>query len=253
MVSIGSFIYYIRTRIVIMTTIAPAAPSEPVTIAPADLGPIQELYERGQYMQAYALAEKLGQLKDWTGTEPRILAGRLGGCVGGIKLSFWHFVKAWRADPMDFDACWFYVRSRLETRGPWTALKIVHKIGHLPDAPPVKRPQWLSQHAGILGRLRDFDAADRLIAQAESLGTDHAWIHCEVAGLLTVEDRLEEALAGAPAPWNCGRGIGPACRAPPTCSCNWSGTPSPWNCSPRPASASKSARFGPSWRFCRSS
>ena len=64
-------------------------------------------------------------------------------------------------------------------------------------APPTRCADWLSFHACVLGRLRDFDAAEGWLARAEAIAPQQPWPWIERCGLLELEDRNEESLAAA--------------------------------------------------------
>ncbi|HYP64549.1 MAG TPA: C39 family peptidase, partial [Acidocella sp.] len=155
------------------------------------------IYDKGLYLQAYQQAETISPLPRWTGTRARILAGRLAGNLGGPRLGEWHFIRAWRTDRSDPEASWFYGRYLLDAHGPWKALQFVKSQGTFPEASIEIRSYWLSLHAMVYGRVRDFAAAEKWLAQAESLGWDHPWIRLERAALCSLEDRHEEAMAAA--------------------------------------------------------
>src|SRR2546428_13962783 len=57
-----------------------------MTIAPHSLTQVLDLYERGLYLQAYTLAQSLGPLEQWEGTDAQVLAGRLAVQLGGRRL-----------------------------------------------------------------------------------------------------------------------------------------------------------------------
>src|SRR5574341_817038 len=90
-------------------------------ITSRDLEKIKELYERGQYRQAYQASEVFGPLGSWRGTAARIMAGRLASHLGAMRLGAWHYVKAWRGDPADPEACWYFAWNLLERWGPLSA------------------------------------------------------------------------------------------------------------------------------------
>jgi tetratricopeptide (TPR) repeat protein len=166
-------------------------------IAQADLDRILNLYDRGLCLQAYAAAQAMAPLQKWTGAAARVLAGRLAGNLGAPRLASWHFLRAWRSDPTHPDACWYYARQILDRRGPLAAWNFMKRRGELAGASVESRSHWLSLHACVLGRLRDFDAAETWLARAETLAPDHPWILMERAALLVLEDRHEDALAVA--------------------------------------------------------
>lgn len=151
------------------------------------------LYDRGLYLQAYRLAESRAPLKDWRGADARILAGRLAGNLGSQRLGNWHHIHAYRQDPTHAEACWYYGNYLANCRGPLTSWRFLRQVGTLEGAPIELRAPWLALHATVLGRLRDFDAAEEWLARAEALGYVHPWIVLERAALCTLEDRSDEA------------------------------------------------------------
>ena len=140
------------------------------------------LYDAGLYMQAYRHAEDIGPLRNWRGTEARILAGRMAGNLGSMRLSDGHLIHAWRQDRKHPEALWFFARYLLGARGPLAAWKFVQSHPCPAEAAKELQSHWLSQHAAILGRLRDFDAAEDWLNKAEAIG-EEPWTCLERAGL----------------------------------------------------------------------
>jgi tetratricopeptide (TPR) repeat protein len=73
---------------------------------------------------------------------------------------------------------------------------------------PTTDDHWLAFRANILGRLRDFDAAEDWLSRAEKIAPDYPWLCVERSLLYEWEDRYPEALAAAqrslslhPWPW----------------------------------------------------
>ena len=97
------------------------APVLNVLVPPDLYERIRKLYEDGLYLQAYRLAETRGPLKTWRGTAARVLAGRMAGNLGSMRLSDWHFIHAWRQDRRNPEAMWFFARYLLSMRGPLAA------------------------------------------------------------------------------------------------------------------------------------
>jgi tetratricopeptide (TPR) repeat protein len=166
-------------------------------IAPSELTVILDLYGRGLCLQAYQRAVRLAPLHEWTGTEARITAGRLAINLGAPKLAAWQHYHAWRKDPTDPNACYYYARLLLQRRGPFAAWKFMRRIGELPDAPPPVRSDWLAFHGCVAGILRDFESAEAWLAQAEQACPDRPWTCIERSTLFEMEDRYEDALAAA--------------------------------------------------------
>ncbi len=163
-------------------------------ISSAQLQPVRELYDRGLYLQAYESAIRLAPLIDWEGTDALLLAGRLAGMLGAPKLMRKLHLKAWREDRAHPEAIYYYARVIWEWRGPWRAWMFVRRIDELPDADSTTQSDWLGFRAGLYGILRDFDAADEMIARAENLAPDSPWLWIEKAVVLEYQDRYEDAL-----------------------------------------------------------
>lgn len=154
------------------------------------------LYEQGLYLQAYRLAEAIGPIQHWRGPEARILAGRLAGNLGSMRLADWHFVHAWRGNRKHAEALWFFARYLMAARGPLAAWHFVQGHPFPDDAPLVLRSHWCSQQAAILAQLRDFDAAEDWLKRAEAIGVE-PWTCLEWAGLFSLADRHDDAEAAA--------------------------------------------------------
>ena len=164
-------------------------PAAPVAPAAADLKAILDLYRQGLCLRAYRRAEALGPLRCWSGAAARVLAGRLAINLGAPRLAFRMHLRGWREDRGDAEACYYHARALLERRGPLTAWRFLRKQGDLPDAPADVRSDWLAFHAAVLGRLRDFDAAEGWLARAEEACPGRPWTCLERAFLLEQEDR----------------------------------------------------------------
>mgnify|MGYP002784196645 CR=1 FL=1 len=166
-------------------------------ISPTQLQPIKELYNRGFYLQAYAAATQLAPLNEWEGTEALLLAGRMAGMLGAPRLMRRLHLRAWREDRAHPEAIYYYARAILDWRGPWRAWMFMRRIEELPDADISMQSDWLGLKAGLFGLLRDFDAADELIAKAEALTPESPWLWVEKASIFESEDRYDDAVAAA--------------------------------------------------------
>ena len=124
-----------------MNELAPTGQANPTS---EQLQSIHRLYEQGLYIQAYELSKEIGPLDTWRGADARIMAGRLAGNLGGIRLGDWHFLKAWRQNPSSAEAHWFYARTLLALRGPWAAWQFVQKHPLPANASPKSQSHWLS-------------------------------------------------------------------------------------------------------------
>ncbi len=172
-----------------------AVVTEPLApITPEQQQTVFALYDQGLYLQAYELGTSIAPLHRWRGTTARILAGRMAGNLGSQRLGDWHFVHAYRQDPTHPDACWYFANYLANRRGPLPAWRFLRQVGDLPaEAPLESRAHWLALHGTVLGRLRDFDAAEEWLARAEALGPAHPWVVLERAALYALEDKNDEA------------------------------------------------------------
>jgi cellulose synthase operon protein C len=166
-------------------------------ITPDELSRVLALYNQGQYLQAYALAESIAPLNTWLGTAPRLLAGRLVMNLGAPRLGLALHLRAWRETPTDPEAIYYYARYVLQRRGLLAAWEILRQYENLPDAPPQHQADWFAFRADVLGRLRDFDAAEDWLSRAEKIAPSRPWLYVERCWLFELEDRYLEALAAA--------------------------------------------------------
>ena len=182
-----------------MATVVDSATSKtPATDVPADvLKQVAELYHGGLYMQAYRAATTHSPLRSWRNTAARVLGGRLAMNIGSSRLGNVMHVLAWRQDRADPEARYYYARRLAEYRGPFAAWRFMQESGELPDASAVIRADWFAFHAYVIGRLRDFDAAEAWMIRAEQLAPGEAWIACERSYLYEMEDRYADALAAS--------------------------------------------------------
>jgi len=174
-----------------MTT--PGRHQEPV---PSEIrAAVLEAYQSGMCLTAQRIAEVHAPLREWTGVEGRLLAGRLAMYLGSRRLGEALHYLAWKESPSHPDAMYYHARQLLSRRGPLAAWEYLHG---LPETPPgstkLDHAHWLSLRGSILGALRDFDRADELMARAAALAPDDPWTAVERAWVLQLQDRLDEAL-----------------------------------------------------------
>ncbi|NOT62688.1 MAG: hypothetical protein HOP19_20975 [Acidobacteria bacterium] len=163
-----------------------------------DIQPILDLYERGFYLQAHAAALQLAPLKDWQGTDAKVLAGRMCYALGAARQAQRLHYSAWRHDKLHAEARYFYARALSDRSGVLRAWWFLQSIGEeLPNATPNVQADWYGLHAQTLGNLRDFDRAEAALAKAEACAPTDPYVWVERAGLLEMEDRYDEALQAA--------------------------------------------------------
>ncbi len=126
-----------------------------------------------------------------------MLAGRIAATVGAPKLGRKHHLNAYRHDPKDWEARYYYARMVLRFRGALDTLKFLKHYDAdqtLGAMDPQISSNWLALHATVLGQLRDFDGAEQWLAKAEKIGPTNAWLLVERANLFEMQDRYEDAL-----------------------------------------------------------
>lgn len=168
-----------------------------IEVAEDDLERVRALYESGDFLEAYQVAQLVGPLDRWSGAGARVMAGRLAWILGAGRLAKAMHLRAWRDEPEHPHACYYASRTILIQRGPLDCWEFLKRVGPLPEAEVDVRSDWLATHAIALGGLRDFDAAWPFLKDAERLAPERAWILVERSGLLAMEDRYDEALDAA--------------------------------------------------------
>lgn len=173
-------------------------PLQPDPIATDDLRAAIELYEKGLYLQAFRSTADWGPLDMWAGTKATVFAGRLSVHLGASRLSNWLMRRAWRGDPTDPEAQYYFAYCLWRRRGPYYAWRWMHARPELrDDATPDMRSSWYALCGGIAAMLRDFDTADEWLRRASDTAPDSPWIEVCWSQSLEYEDRYEEALQAA--------------------------------------------------------
>jgi cellulose synthase operon protein C len=167
------------------------------TAAPNDLDPvfaqIEASYDSGQYFQAYQQA-CLTDLTQPDRASVMILAGKIANQVGAPRLARWLHLKAGRQFPTSAPAAYRYAQALLHSQGLLKTWQFTQNWVLPHDITPRQTAEWWALQAHLLGHWRDFDAADRLITQAQVFDPDNPWLGVEQAWLLAQQDRLDEAL-----------------------------------------------------------
>ncbi len=154
---------------------------------------VLKLYEAGLYLQAYEKGCNLAPLPQWKGVAGRIMAGRLAGNLGGGQMGAALHYLAHREHPGEPEAWYYYAFVILGQRGPLEAWQFLRDHAMPSSASLELQAHWYALKARILGTLRDFKGAHRMLAAAEELHPDDAWLAVEHSGVLEREDRYDEA------------------------------------------------------------
>ncbi len=160
----------------------------------AALADVQALYDAGRNLEAHAAAQVLGPYREWRGTRARVLAGRLVRRLGAPRLATALHFRAFRDDPEDLEARYFYASSCIARRTPLAMWEFLQR------SPLEERPgdadvaHLLALEAQALAAFRDFERAHALMDRAEALHPDDIWLQVSRSYLLERADRLPEAL-----------------------------------------------------------
>lgn len=115
--------------------------------------------------------------------------------LGAPRLGFSFHLRAHRLDPDDPEALYYRARAFLALRGPFAAWRFM-RTAALPESAPLEvRADWHALQATVATGFRDFETAERRLAEAEALCPDRPWIAVEHTAVLEEQDRLEDALA----------------------------------------------------------
>src|SRR5919106_4362717 len=131
----------------------PPSTSRPL---PLPFASILELYERGQYLEAWEAGRGAGPLESWPDVEPRLLAGRLAMRLGAPRLSRLLQTRVFRRHPRDAQAQYYYIGHIMERRGLTAAWQTRRRLGPPPPDDPQATADYHGQCAQLLGSLRDF-------------------------------------------------------------------------------------------------
>ncbi len=167
-------------------------------ISPSLFTHVVELYDQSMYVRAYHAAEQIAPLGQWEGTTARLLAGRIAATVGSPKLARKLQLAAYRHDPHDWEARYYYVRMILRYRGAleaWQFLQQHDRDPTLATADPKIHSDWLAFHAFVLAQMRDFESAEPWLSRAEKVAPDNVWVWVERAKVFELQDRYEDALS----------------------------------------------------------
>ncbi len=169
----------------------------PVSIPPAELARIKELYLAGRYRAAHDAGTPFGPLRGWAGPAARLIAGRLAMQLGDPRLGRRLHAVTFRDSPAYPEAVYYMARYRLERFGPFGCWRFMQAHTDWAEASPELRADWIALQAFVAARFRDFDRADKFLAQSETVCPDRPWHQVERSSVLEQQDRLDDALAAA--------------------------------------------------------
>lgn len=174
---------------------ADSASSPAGSTAAPRLETLQDLYDRGLYLQAWRQGAPWGALQDWPIVEPRLLAARLCHQLGSPRLGEWLIRGLKRAAPEHPEVQYYHLYSYWRRRGPYAAWRYYQSHPPLAESATADtRSAWLCLAGQAAGMLRDFDIADSLLQQARQAAPESAWVRVCTAGVLEQQDEYDAAL-----------------------------------------------------------
>lgn len=158
---------------------------------------VEQLYERGRYLEAFEISKPLGAMSNWRGAHGRVMAGRLSGNLGAPRLGralHWLAAREYPADP----ASQYYGAMTYWNRfGPLHAWRRFHDQHLAENASDSLKADWLALKAAMLASMRDFARAEPLMIEALELDPESPWLHVQMSELLDRQDLHEDALLAA--------------------------------------------------------
>lgn len=159
------------------------------------LDQIEALADVGQFLQAHAVAQQLGDYRQWRGARATALAVRLTSRLGAPRLATALAFMGYRRHPQAAETRLTYGRFLQGQRGHHRAWRFVQQLGNWLPERADRRAEWLSLKSNLYAALRDFDRSAELYAQVQACGVDDPWLSVERSYSLEHEDRYAEALA----------------------------------------------------------
>ncbi len=174
------------------------SPTDVTVEMPADVrARLEDLIDRGLYVQAYGSVKEYGPLTSWSGPEALIMAIRLASHLGSSSLSMRVSARAAKKYPTHPGVQYYHTFTVLEWRGPLPAWNRLVALGELSGATPEQQADLYALRAQVAGSLRDFQTAEHWLLKAEQLHPNDAWLAIQRTYLLEAQDRYAEALEAA--------------------------------------------------------
>lgn len=176
----------------------PRSPKHPpVVIASAEIVRIKELYLEGRYRAAYDVGAAHGPIAAWAGPAARLMAGRLAMQLGAPRLGRQLHAVAYRESPAYLETVYYHARYLLEAFGPYSCWCFSQDQTEWNEAAPEIRADWFALQAFVSARFRDFDRAEKFLAQSEQIAPNRPWHHVERSSVLELQDKLSDAVVAA--------------------------------------------------------
>lgn len=166
-------------------------------VSPEDLKPMRSLYRKARFLDAYELAQKIGPLQTWRGSDARTFAADLAGALAGYRLSDWLEITAYRDTPDAEEAQLSYAGWLNARRGPLACWWFLDRHPIRPDHTSNFKFRWYSFRATVTRQFRDFELSKKYSDAAKEFCDRPELIPLAECYRLRKMDRPEEALQAA--------------------------------------------------------
>ena len=154
---------------------------------------ILALYDAGRYLDAFQLLDAGGGLLTLRGASGRALAGRLASNLGAERYGASIHLRAWRATS-DANPLAYYIAMLVgRISGPVRSLELIERLQQqqLTDRAIA---DIASAKAFQLAAVRDYDEAERALAEGLAAQPNHPWLQVTKGYLASVQDRASDAI-----------------------------------------------------------
>jgi len=154
----------------------------------------ESLYDRGEFVSAYAACAPLGKLGSWPGLQGRILAGRLAYQLGRASWGTALHQLALREYPSEPRAVYYGSLAIRSRRGPLRTWLEVRNCDLPASASAEEKADWMAFKGSLLSSLRDFRRAQKWIELSLDQFPESTWNHLVQADLHRMRDQRDTAM-----------------------------------------------------------
>ncbi|MBI3230536.1 MAG: hypothetical protein HYZ45_10260, partial [Burkholderiales bacterium] len=163
----------------------------PIDSSTALIQQIEQLADKGLFLQAQALMPQLAQVPS---IEARLVEERLLHHLGAMRRSQALILRLWRQQPQHAAVRNSYVQYLLRRQGPFAAWSLLQKFPFAFDAPPEVLGEWYGNWAETYGMLRDFASAEKYYQQARQYAPNSVWLTTQWAYVCEKRDQYAQGV-----------------------------------------------------------
>ena len=155
---------------------------------------ILALYDEGQCLDAWTIAQRFGPIDQWPSVEAKIVGGRLVRHLGAPRLSSLLHLRCFRAHRENATAQYYHLYRVHERRGALVAWLERQRFGAPPGDDPEAVADYHGQCAQLLGALRDFERAEQQLALSRAAREARPYWYVERTSLSLLQDKYLDGL-----------------------------------------------------------